>query len=320
MPGATARLEDVRARDRPVPVLVDEPGHRPARHGNGRHHVVGVLPTSLRGRGVLILQPERIARAFGREVERDPGAQQDVVTPGEVGLVGRPHVHPALLRPAQRLDVTETAVAVLQVRFEAVGHLGLLVLAGDDQIVERPQIAVGLRSPHVETGRHHLTGEFVVAGQRPHGEHRRRRFEVDPGEFDLVLHAAHGVSEFDAGVPQRIPGGGRQRLDLRPDLLGLDVVDEEEVEIAERGQLAAAVPADGEQCDPPPIGPVLGDGAVEHVDDPLIGRVGQGLAVGEPMPRPVGTGGVDLLLSPGGGHRGRSTRSTRRVLARRRRP
>ncbi len=317
MPGATARFgRQVGAGDRAIPVLVDEPRHRPARHRDRRHHVVGVVPASLRGGGVLVFQAKRIAGAFGRQVERDPRSQEDVVAPCEVGLVGRPHVHPTLLRPAQRLDVTKTAAPVLQVRFEAVRHLGFLVLPGDDQIVECRQIAITLRSPHLETGGHHLAGEFVVAGERPDGEHRRGRFEIGPRQLDLLLHAAHRMSELHAGVPQRIPDGGGQRRDLRPHLPGLHVVDEQEVEIAERSELPPAVPADGEQRDPSLVGPVVGDGPIEHVDHPLVGHVREGAAVGQSSHRTVGSGGVDLMLSPGvRGHRGRSTRSTRRVLA-----
>ncbi len=317
IPGATARFGgDVRARDRAIPVLVDEPRHGPPRHRDRRHHVVGVVPPSLRGGGVLILQAEHLARTFGRELERDPGAEEDVVAAGEVGLVGRPHVHPTLLRPPERLDVAQAAAAVLQVRFEAVRHLRLLVLPGDDQVAEGQQVAIGLRSPHIETGSHHLAGEFVVAGERPDGEHRRGRFEIGPRQLDLFLHTAHRMSELHAGVPDRIPDGRGQRLDLRPHLPGLEVVDEQEVEIAERSQLAPAVSADGEQRDPPPVGPVVGHGPIEDVDDPLVGHVTQSSAVGQSPHGAVGTGGVDLMLSPGvHRHRGRSTRSTRHVLA-----
>ncbi len=311
----------VRAGDRAIPVLVDEPRHRPARHRDRRHHVVGVAPAALFGRGVLVLQAERIAGALGREVERDPGAQEDVVTPCEVGLVGRPHVHPTLLGPAERLDVTQTAATVLQIGFEAVRNLTLLVLPGDDQVVERRQIAFPLRSPHLEPGGHHLPGKFVVAGERPHREHRRGGFEIDPPDLDLLLHAAHRMSELHARIPQRVPDGRGQRLDLRPQLLGLDVVHEQDVEVAERRQFAPPVPADGEQRDPPLVGPVLGDRLIEHVDDPLVRHVRQRATVGEPTHRTIGTGGIDLILSPGvRRHRGRSTRSARRLLAEHRTP
>ena len=127
---------------------------------------------------------------------------------------------------------------------------------------------------------------------------------------------AHRVAELHAGVPDRIPDRRGQRFDLRPHLLGLEVVDEQEIEIAVRSQLAPSVPADGEQRDPPPVGAVVGDRPIEHVDDPLVGHVRQGAAVGESPHATVGTRGVDLMLSPGvRGHRGRSTRSSRHVLA-----
>ena len=195
----------VGARDRPIPVLVDEPCDRPARHRHRRHHVVGVLPPALGGGSVLVLEAEHLPRTFGRQLERDPGAEQDVVAAGEVGLVGRPHVHPTLLRPAERLDVAQAAVPVLQVGFEAIRHLRLLVLPGHDQVPQGQQVASGLRSPHLETGGHHLAGEFVVAGERPDGEHRRGRFEIGPRQLDLILHTAHRVAELHAGVPDRIP-------------------------------------------------------------------------------------------------------------------
>ena len=90
--------------------------------------VVGVAPAAGRGDRVLVLEPHHLAGAIGRQVQRDPGAQQRVVARSRSIEVLVDDLEPARHRPPHGLHVAQPTVAVLQVGLEPVGDVGGLGL------------------------------------------------------------------------------------------------------------------------------------------------------------------------------------------------
>ena len=91
-----------------------------------------------------------------------------------------------------------------------------------------------------------LAGQLRVAGDVPGVEQAERGLQVVAGDLRGLVDGAHRVVEAQAGVPDRVPDAvgerGRRR---RP-----AVVQQDQVEVAARGELAAAVAADRDQRDP----------------------------------------------------------------------
>ena len=88
-----------------------------------------------------------------------------------------------------------------------------------------------------------LIGTGQVAGR----QQGRGRVEVVVGERQRLVDRAHRVTEFHPGVPDRIPQRLSELLDVRR-----PAMHEHQVEIAERGELGAAVATDGHQGDVAP--------------------------------------------------------------------
>ena len=149
-------------------------------------------------------------------------------------------------------------------------------------------------APEVEALRDHLARQFVIARERSGRDEGRRRVEVRCRQLDLLVDPPHGMTELHAGVPERVPDRTRDRLDLLGHLPRFDVVDEQQVEIALRSQLAAAVSADRQQRDP--ARRTLGscDRVVEDRDDPLVGDLRQ-----RPTPVAAGDAGRPQRPAPG---------------------
>ena len=227
----------------------------------------------------MIFQSEHVAGTIGRQVQRDTSAQQDVVGTIEVDQILGDQIEARFLRPPQRLDVAEATVAVLQIGLEVVGDIAGRLLAHTHPITQLRKVPAAVAAPRRQTLSDHLRGQLVVTGERPGGHERRGRVEVGPGEVELLVDPSDGMTELHARVPQRVPDGARNRLDLFGDLLRFDVVDEQQVEVALRGELAAPVAADRQQCDPTgrAVGPC--DRFVEDGDHPLVGDLRERPAV-----------------------------------------
>ncbi|GAA3043079.1 hypothetical protein GCM10020000_22760 [Streptomyces olivoverticillatus] len=96
--------------------------------------------------------------------------------------------------------------------------------------------------------------------------------EVAVGRLAGLVGGAHGVVEGEAHVPDGVPDAVGERRDLRRG--GAAVVQEEQVEVAARGELAAAVAADGDE------GCALG--GAEQGGQPVVGDPGERAAQRRP--------------------------------------
>ena len=82
---------------------------------------------------------------------------------------------------------------------------------------------------------------------------------------------AHGVVEGEAEVPHRVPEAVGEQGDGA--VAAAPVVQEQQVEVAARGELAAAVAADGDQGRA--AHPGLGGRVGEQRGQPLVGQLGE---------------------------------------------
>ena len=212
-------------------------------------------------------------------MQRHTRSQQDVVGTIEVDQVLGDQVEAGLLRPPERLDVAQPAVAVLQIGLEQVGDVTRGLLAHAHPIAQRGEVPLAVASPHVEALGDHLGGQLVVAGERPRRHERRRRIEVGLGEIELLVDPPDGMTEFHTGVPQRVPDRAGDRFDLLGDLLRLDVVDEQQIEVALWSELATSVSTDREQRHPARRAGGLCHRVVEDRRDPVVGDLCQRSAV-----------------------------------------
>ncbi len=198
----------------------------------------------------MILQPQDVAGTTSGEVESHPGTEQHVVGTVEFDEVFGDQVESCRFGPPQRLHVAETTVAVLQVGFEPIGDVAGRVLTHAHAVPKRFEMAFAVATPQRQSLLDDLRGQFVVAGQRARRDQCGGGVEVGGGEVELLVDAADGMAQLHARVPERIPDRTGERFDLLGHLPRLDVVDEQEVEVALRGQLAASVPSDRQQRHP----------------------------------------------------------------------
>ena len=189
-------------------------------------------------------------------------------------------IEPRRFGPPQRLHVAEPTVTILQVRFEPVRHVACGLLTDTNPMAEFGEMTITVAAPQRQPLLDDLRGEVVVAGQWPRRDERRCRVEVGGGEVELLVEAAHCVTELHPRVPQRVPDRTCERLDFLLDLLRLHVVDEQEVEVALRGQLASAVPADGQQRHPAAGALDPFERLVEDGSHPVVGDLCQRPAIG----------------------------------------
>ena len=304
------------ALDGAVPVLVAEPRDRPTGGGHVGHHGVGVAPAPGRRCRVLVLESQHLTRPPGRLVQRDPRTQQRVVALVEVDQVRLDHLESTGHRPPDRLDVAQPAVSGLQIRFQVVGDVGRRRLTLAHPFAQHAEVGRPLGLPRSQAPLDHLAGDLTITGERSGGEECRGRIEVAVDQFELFVDPTDRVAELDAGIPEGIPDRAGDRFDLVGDPACLAVVDEQQVEVAVRSQLAAAVAPDGEEGDAM-LGRMLPDGRFEQAHDPGIGDVGERTTV-RPSPARFphsGLGGADEVLGPTvGRHGARSTESARTAM------
>ena len=208
--------------------------------GQGPGQVEPVADLQHRGHLVGVLGAEHVAGAPGEAVQLGADVEQQVarlqhLTAGAVEQLGR----------GERVDqvhVAQPAVAVLQVGLDAVGdlpHLGPAVAGGVGELVEP---APDTRAPGLPDGAADGVGQRLVAGDVPGLEQPQRGPQVRRGHLDGLARGAHGVVEPDAGVPQRVPHLLGEPLDVLA-----AVVQQHEVEVGVRRELAPAQGAHGDQ-------------------------------------------------------------------------
>lgn len=171
---------------------------------------------------------------------------------------------------AQRGGVAQAAAGLLEVGFEEELQLALALGALGAQLLEFGETFRRLVAPVGEDGRAQSCGEAEVAGEVPGVQQPELDLEVLARGLACLGGRTDGVVEVEAEVPDRIPdavGQGGHRAGI-----GAAVVQEQQVEVAARGELAAAVAADGDERD----AAQLVGARVEQTGQPVVGQFGEG--------------------------------------------
>ena len=86
----------------------------------------------------------------------------------------------------------------------------------------------------------------VLSLNSPGVEQSERDAQVRLGNTEDLLRLPHRMIDLDALIPERIPQGFGNLLDVTPTL-----VDEQQIKVGVRAELASAVSADGDKSDLP---------------------------------------------------------------------
>ena len=182
---------------------------------------------------------EHIAGPPLHPVQRDSDGYQGVVAVVDEDEVVVRRGQTGLRRPPQGLDVAQAAVTVFEVGLEQERDVTCLLSALDHAGTQGVEPAASIAAPARVPLGEEPAGEPVVPGDRPGAELRGGRVEVCVGAGQLLIERSNRVAELQAGVPQRVPERRGELLDAgRP-----PVMDEEDVDVAVRGELVAAVAA-----------------------------------------------------------------------------
>ena len=294
-PGATARSGRAAGATTSGPSSRRTATRRSARRGDVGHHVVGVVPSS-RGSGrVLVLESEHVTGSFGRAVQRHARAAtarrssaRDRPGPRRADR-GRPPAPTRATarradhrgRPSGRVRAGRRHRRPMPRRSRTRTRSSPRNFDAFDCQSARPFATTSSASWSSPA-----SGRAVI---RAVAESRSVR-----GEVELFVDPAHGVTELDSGIPERIPQSTRRRLDVLGDLLGLDVVDQQEVEVAARREFPAPVSTDRQQGHATRLRWVRSHRLVEEFDHPVVGEFGQ-----HPAVRRVRIGRLGPPLPPG---------------------
>jgi hypothetical protein len=121
-------------------------------------------------------------------------------------------------------------VPVLDVGLEDVRHLTGRRLALAHALLEQLEPLLAALPPALQPVLDDVAAELGVTEDRSCREQRGGGVEVVLGEVDLLVDAAHGVPEFEPGVPHRVPDRRRHLLETGR----LAVVHQQQVEVALR--------------------------------------------------------------------------------------
>ena len=228
-----------------APRSTGDPGDAAGGGGDVGHHHVGRRRAEPGRHGVLVLQPQHVARAFLLPVQGDPDVDERAVAAVENRqIVGR-HDEVGVRGPPQRVHVAQPAVAVLEVRFQQIGDIARLGAALDDLRAQCIEPAAAVAAPARQAFGDEPGAELVVAGQGSGAEQRGGRVQVVGGQRQLVIERAQGVAELEPGIPERVPHGGGQLVEATR----LAVVQQQDVDVTVRRKLLAAVATDGDEGD-----------------------------------------------------------------------
>ena len=144
--------------------------------------------------------------------------------------------------------------------------------------MQRGQPLGRLVAPVGQDGAAQAGGEGGVAGEVPGVQQAELHLEVVGRGLAGLGRGADRMVEGQAEVPHRVPEAVGERAD---GLLG--VVQQQQVEVAARGELAAAVAADGDQGVAACAGG--GRGRVGEAGQPAVGEGGERGAARRPGPR-----------------------------------
>ena len=318
-PAASGARVGEQARPGASVLVCDRPGGQP---DLAQEHVaVGQPETG--GDLVLQVQPQLVVRRPAlalvgqHEVQRAAGAQQRGAGAHEVGAVGGAQVagadegvegglaEHARRGPAQAPEVPQGADAVLEVRLqETQAEASMALRVGLGQPVQ--DLAAVLGQPAAVADRE-VVEQPGLAGDQPPVHERGRGVDAVASGAHRVLGRAHGVPDRQPRVPERVADRAHEALEV-PRLPA--VVQEEQVDVGLRAELAAGVAAQRDDGDAPdPLAP-------RQLREPAADRGVDGL---RPRAAPLGPRGcVDARMGERRveGVRGRPARARRCGCAR----
>lgn len=232
-----------------------------------------------------------------------PGPTVQLGAQVEHECAGRAHVHGRAVdelgggQGVEELHVAQAAVTILQVGLHAVGDLPRARpprARGLDQLIEATAHA---GAPRLSGRGGEPLGELGVPGEQADLEKPQRDPQVGGGDADGLADGAHRVVEPDPRVPQRVPHGVGDAGDLLgapgPARPAPALVDEQQIEVRERGELAATERAHGHERRPLPDT----DGG-RPGREPEVMQLREGLAQGG-GPEPPGARGRGDQGGPG---------------------
>ena len=212
------------------------------------------------GDPVLVLEQQAVGLT-GDALQRDARVEQrGDFAPIETIVGGDDRGHRR--QRAQDGDVATATAPFLQVGLERVRDVAGCAVARLHQLVERGQALPRAVAPLARDAIDQLVAHRVVAGDDARVEQAERGLEVVVGDGARLVGRADAVVELEAGVPDRVPEPVGERADVAT---ATPVVDQDEVEVAGRTELAAAVRTDGEQHDARLV--------AEEADEPLVDHV-----------------------------------------------
>ena len=219
------------------------------------------------GDRVLVLDLQPVGRSSGQGLHHVPDVQQcrpGLLQPlvravGDPGGGNGPHHH----------QVAQPAPGFLEIGGGGEGQFARSrrpLLAG---LAQRLQPVLGIGPPVGQHPAVQRDGQFRIAGDVPQVEHAEHRRQVGAGDLPGPADRSDRVVEPDLGIPDRVPeplgehaGVGGRRLRR---------MQQHQVEVGERRQLAAAVTPDRHQGDSPDVDP----GILGQLAEPTVGQSGQ---------------------------------------------
>lgn len=287
-------LDDALGQRRALGVLLSATDHgaQPRPHGPGAQHAVDFAPGDVAGvrdapgglvhlaqQGVgveqaecggdlvLFLERKPVGGAAGRQVQRVPYVEEPAAGVGE--SLARGVGEPGGGDGAQRGGVAQSAAGLLEVGFQEVLQLALPFGAFGAELPEFGEAFRRLVAPVGQDGGAQGGGESEVPGDVPGVQEAQLDLEVLAGGAAGLGRSADGVVEGDAEVPHGVPepvGEGGDGLGIAA------VVQQEQVEVAARGQFASSVAADRDEGDPAELFGACG----EQAGEPVVREPGEG--------------------------------------------
>jgi hypothetical protein len=226
---------------------------------HARHQLVRIGDPEELGDLVLVFQQQAIGSS-GNPLQRHPSFEENLDCPPQT-LVGTVDVGDGRECTKHR-DVTTSATPLLELGLERVRDVTICAVPFLHERIERRESASRAITPFRRDTRDQSLAHLVIAGDDATVEQPQRRLHVGVGDRRGLIGSADAVVEAEPRVPDRVPELVRQRADVAPAAV---VVQEHEVEITGRTELAAAVRPDREQRDARLVTQQGGEPRVDHV-------------------------------------------------------
>ena len=156
--------------------------------------------------------------------------------------------HPGCRDGIKDAGVAQTAVGLLEVGFEEVGRFSVTCAPLDHGFANLAQTRPGKRAPVGQDGARYLLTERDLSRDGSRIEQAQDDADVPRGCATHLGRCAHAVIDPHAGVPHRVPQPVDHRRDAGVPRVHAVGDDEQQVEVAARGQGAAPVSAHGNEA------------------------------------------------------------------------